>query len=156
MTDKELISYFNADLFIPSLEARNKIDAIDEMVEHLVKTRRLKDGRIVRELIKTREKLGSTGIGKGVAVPHGRTTVTNALTLLVARSEAGIDYEALDKKPVHIFFLILAPHQDKSNQYLPLLGKLVEITRRAPVRRKLLKAADLGAFTAALTEKKAQ
>lgn len=156
MTEKELISYFEPDLFIPSLEATNKLDAIDEMVQHLVTTKRLRDGKIVRELLKAREKLGSTGIGKGVAVPHGRTTVTNALTLLVARSEQGIDYNALDKKPVHIFFLILAPHQDRSNQYLPLLGKLVEVTRSAPIRRKLLKAEDLDAFTAALAQKKAK
>lgn len=156
MTEKELISYFNPDLFIPSLEATTKNDAINEMVEHLVKAKRLKDGKIVRQLLKAREKLGSTGIGKGVAVPHGRTTVTNALTLLVARSAEGIDYDALDKKPVHLFFLILAPHQDRSNQYLPLLGKLVEVTRTAPIRRKLLKAGDLDAFTAALSQKKAK
>jgi PTS system nitrogen regulatory IIA component len=139
MTNKQLLSYLHPDLFIPDLKARNKLDAIQKMVAHLVEARRIRDGRILLEAIKTREKLGSTGIGKGVAVPHSRSTVTGALTLLFARSVDGVDYDAIDEKPVHLFFMILAPHQEKNSEYLPLLGKLVEITRDATVRRRLLK-----------------
>ena len=142
MTNKELLSYLHPDLFIPDLKARNKLEAIQKMVAHLVETRRIRDGRIVLEAIKTREKLGSTGIGKGVAVPHSRCTVTGDLTLLFARSVDGVDYDAIDEKPVHLFFMILAPHQDKNSEYLPLLGKLVEITRDATVRRRLLKTEE--------------
>src|SRR5687768_1304341 len=99
MTNKELLAYLRPDLFIPDLKARNKIDAIQQMVAHLVEKQYLRDGRIVLEALKTREKLGSTGIGKGVAVPHSRSTVTGSLTLLFARSIEGIDYDAIDKKP---------------------------------------------------------
>lgn len=154
MTTKELISYLDPDLFIPSLKATSKRDAIHKMVDHLVEKKRIRDGKIVRELLKTREKLGSTGIGKGVAVPHSRSTVTNSLTLLCARSEEGIDFDAPDNKPVHLFFLILAPHQDKSNVYLPLLGKLVEVTRYATVRKKLLKADDVEGWARVLEQAK--
>ena len=143
MTNKELLSYLHADLFIPDLKARNKLDAIGRMVGHLVEKGRVRDGRIVLEALKTREKLGSTGIGKGVAIPHSRSTVTDSLTLLFARSVEGVDYSAIDEKPVHLLFMILAPHQEKSSEYLPLLGKLVEVTRDTNIRKKLLKVDDV-------------
>ncbi|HET9481795.1 MAG TPA: PTS sugar transporter subunit IIA [Candidatus Polarisedimenticolia bacterium] len=154
MTNEEFIAYLHADLFIPDLKARNKLEAIQKMVSHLVERKRIRDGRIVLEALKTREKLGSTGIGKGVAIPHSRSTVTNALTLLFARSEEGVDYGAIDDKPVHLFFMILAPHQEKANEYLPLLGKVVEITRDAAARRRLLKVADIDSMAEAIEKAK--
>ena len=154
MTHKELISYLDADLFIPDLKAKNKIDAMGKMVAHLVEKSRIRDGRIVLEALKTREKLGSTGIGKGIAIPHSRSTVTDSLTLLFARSVEGVDYDAIDEKQVHLFFMILAPHQEKSSEYLPLLGKLVEVTKDAGVRKKLLKVDDIAAIAEAFEKGK--
>lgn len=143
MTNRDLVSYLQPDLFIPDLKARGKTDAISRMVAHLVQIRRIRDGRIVLEALKTRERLGSTGIGRGVAVPHSRSTVTECLTLLFARSVEGIEFNAIDDKPVHLFFMLLAPHQDRNNEYLPLLGKVVEVTRDANVRKKLLKVTSV-------------
>lgn len=139
MTHKEFVSYFHPDLFIPDLDAKDKQAALGRCVSYLVEQRRVSNGNIVLEALKKRESLGSTGIGKSLAVPHGRTTVTSALTVLFARSVKGIPWEALDDKPVHFIFLILAPHQEKENHYLPLLGKVAELARDAAVRRKLLK-----------------
>ncbi|MGH9866741.1 MAG: PTS sugar transporter subunit IIA [Candidatus Polarisedimenticolia bacterium] len=154
MTNNELLAYLHPDLFIPDLKARNKLDAIQKMVAHLVDKKRVRDAKIVLQAIKTREKLGSTGIGKGVAVPHGRSTVTSALTLLFARCVEGVDYDAIDDKPVHLLFMILAPHQDKNSEYLPLLGKLVEVTRDATVRRRLLKVEDFSGIAEAIEKGK--
>jgi PTS system nitrogen regulatory IIA component len=156
MTNRDLLAYLHTDLFIPDLKASGKNDAIDRMVAHLVAKNRVRDGRILSEALKTREKLGSTGIGKGVAIPHSRSTVTSSLTLLYARSVEGIGYDAVDDKPVHLFFMILAPHQEKENAYLPLLGKVVEITKEATARRRLLKADDLEALKAAIEQVKAK
>lgn len=156
MTNKDLIAYFQPDLFIPELKARAKPDALQKMVGHLVDKNRIRDGRIVLEALRTRERLGSTGIGKGIAVPHSRSTVTSALTLLFARSTDGIDFEAVDEQPVHLLFMILAPHQERSNAYLPLLGKLVEVTRDAVTRKRLLKAPDMGAVIEALEKAKSK
>ncbi|HET6373370.1 MAG TPA: PTS sugar transporter subunit IIA [Candidatus Polarisedimenticolia bacterium] len=156
MTNRELISYLHSDLFIPDLKARNKNDAIHRMVDHLVAAKRVRNGKIVLEALKTREKMGSTGIGKGVAIPHSRSTVTNSLTLLFARSEEGVDYNAIDDKPVHLLFMILAPHQEKSSEYLPLLGKIVEATRDATVRKKLLKAEGIEGITEVFEKVKAR
>lgn len=156
MTNKELLSYLHPDLFISDLKAKNKVDAIQKMVAHLVEKNRLRDGRIILEALKTREKLGSTGIGKGVAVPHSRSTVTTSLTLLFARSLDGIDYDAIDDKPVQLLFMILAPHQEQQSEYLPLLGKLVEVTRDANVRKRLLKIAEFSQIAEALEKGKAK
>ncbi len=156
MTNKELVSYLHPDLFIPHLAAKDKTEAIHNMVDHLVDRKRIRDGKIVRELLRSREQLGSTGIGKGIALPHSRSTLSDALTLLFARSDAGVDYDSIDGKPVHIFFLILAPHQERSSHYLPLLGKLVEITRDATVRRRLLKVEDVQALAEALDRVKSR
>ncbi len=139
MTHKEFVSYFAEDLFIPDLKAQDKTIALEQLVDHLVEKKRIKSGKIVLEALKKRESLGSTGIGKSLAVPHGRTTVTNSLTVLYARSVKGIPWDSLDGKPVHFVVLILAPHQEKDNHYLPLLGKVVEFARDANVRRKLMK-----------------
>ncbi|HZI95140.1 MAG TPA: PTS sugar transporter subunit IIA [Patescibacteria group bacterium] len=156
MTNKELVAYLHPDLFIPDLKAKNKMDAIGRMVGHLVEKGRVRDGKIVLEALKTREKLGSTGIGKGVAIPHSRSTVTDSLTLLFARSVDGVEYNAVDEKLVHLFFMILAPHKEKSSEYLPLLGKLVEITRDVNIRKKLLKVDDVAAVAEAFEKVRAK
>ena len=156
MTNKQLVSYFHADLFIPDLKAVNKMGAINEMISHLVDSGRIRDSRIVLEALKTREKLGSTGIGKGIAVPHSRSTVTSSLTLLMARSIDGVDYDSIDDKPVHLFFMILAPHQEKTSEYLPLLGKLVEVTKDSMLRKKLLKVPDMAGVVEILEKAKSK
>lgn len=156
MTDDDLISYLRPELYIADLKARGKNDAIQKMVSHLARQGRIRDDRIVLEGLKAREKLGSTGIGKGVAVPHSRSTVASELTLLIARCVKGVKYDAIDGKPVHHLFLILAPHQEKNSKYLPLLGKLVELTRDLQVRRKLLKAEDVDAVASAFKKAKAK
>ena len=147
MTKEDLVSFFHPDRFVPDLECHTKDDAIKAMVAHLARRQAFRNERIVLETLRMREKLGSTGIGKGVAIPHGRSSVTKELTLLFARSTAGIDFDAVDGKPVHLFFMILAPHVDKESLYLPLLGKIVEVTRDATVRRRLLKADDFASVT---------
>ncbi len=152
MTSRDLISYFHPDLFIPNLKARGKNDAIRRMVDHIAQARGIRNERIILETLKSRESLGSTGIGKGVAIPHTRSTVTRDLIVLFARSAKGIPFDAKDGKPVNLFFMILAPHVDKDNLYLPLLGKIVEITRLATVRKRLLNAADFEAVHDVLTK----
>jgi PTS system nitrogen regulatory IIA component len=152
MTKEDLVSYFHSDLFIPELEADCKDDAIKLMVSHLARRKTFRNEKIVLETLRMREKLGSTGIGKGIAIPHGRSSVTKELTLLFARSSAGVDFDAVDGKPAHLFFMILAPHVDKENLYLPLLGKVVEATKDATVRRRLMKAAGIEAVTEVLTK----
>lgn len=148
----QLSEFLDEDLFVPELKARTKDDALQEMVEAMVRAGRLKEGGILLEMLRQREQLGSTGIGRGVAVPHGRTLAMSRLAVVFARSAEGIEFEAMDDKPVHLLFLTVAPPQERSNLYLPVLGKIVEVVKSAKSRRRLQSAANFDEVAEILEE----
>ena len=148
----QLSEFFEEDLFIPELSAKDKDGALKEMVECLVQAKRIQEGEILLQMLRQREHLGSTGIGRGVAVPHGRTLAMTRLAVVFARSEAGIEFEAMDEKPVHLVFLTVAPPQERTNLYLPVLGKIVEMVKGAKNRRRLLGAKDFDEVAEVLEE----
>ena len=148
----QLSEYFEEDLFIPELSAKDKDGILKEMVECLVRAGRIKEGDILLQMLRQREHLGSTGIGRGVAVPHGRTLAITRLAVVCARSEAGIEFEAMDEKPVHLVFLTVAPPQERSNLYLPVLGKIVEMVKSAKNRRRIQGAKNFDEIAEILEE----
>jgi mannitol/fructose-specific phosphotransferase system IIA component (Ntr-type) len=145
---REFLSCFSSELFLPHLLSRTKQDALAEMVDMLVVSSRVRSRELLLEMLERRESLGSTGIGKGVALPHGRSLAVRELVGVVGRSVKGIDYDAIDGKPVHLLFLVVAPPQDTDSQYLTVLGRLVEIVKNTARRRQLLKATSFDDFLA--------
>ncbi len=121
------------------LTADKKLDAIKEMTDLLASNGKLLDKKTFLDCLIERERLETTGIGDGVALPHGRTDAAKEITMGFARSVKGIDYEALDDKPVHLFFLIAAPRSG-STKVLKLLAKVSRWLHNADFREKLLKA----------------
>ncbi|HDP99727.1 MAG TPA: PTS sugar transporter subunit IIA [bacterium] len=146
MNNEELTNYFDEQLFLPDLMATSKDELFVELVDQFVKVKYLKNRDIVLEMLRQRENLGSTGIGKNVAIPHGRTTSAQDIMIAFGKSRQGIEYDAIDNKPVHLIFMIIAPPQDQSNMYLPILGKMVEILNKAKNRNKLLEAETYSEF----------
>lgn len=138
MDKLDLIKYFDEHLFLPNLLAKSKDELLNEIVDQFVKVKYLKNREIVLEMLHQREKLGSTGIGKGVAIPHGRSTSASDIMIAFGKSADGIDYDAVDGKFVNLIFMIIAPPQDENNMYLPILGKMVEILNKSKNRKKLL------------------
>lgn len=102
--------------------------------------------------LKQREELGSTGIGKGIAIPHCRSLMLNSLTLMVGRSKAGVEFEAIDKKPARLFFLIIAPPHDPQNQYLITLGQIAQLAKQVTATDPLFTTDDPQAFIARVAE----
>ena len=147
-----LSEFFEEDLFIPALASSDKNGVLRELVDALVRSQRIREGDILFQMLEQREHLGSTGIGRGVAVPHGRSLAMTRLAVVFGRSEAGVEFDALDGKPVHLFFLTVAPPQDRSNLYLPVLGKIVETVKSARNRRRLLSAKDFEEISEILEE----
>jgi PTS system nitrogen regulatory IIA component len=147
----KLPDFFESQHFIPELSATDRESALREMVAVLASSQ-VRDSEILLEMLRQREQLGSTGIGRGVAVPHGRSLAIPRLMVIVGRSAAGIDFDAMDGKPVHLIFLTVAPPQDRANLYLPVLGKIVELVKSARTRKKLLAAPDFAAFMAIMNE----
>jgi len=133
-----------------NLRAKTKEGVLKELVglfELDDKTR-----MILLKMVKKREKLGSTGVGKGVAIPHGRSLVVNRLMIAAGTSKDGIDFDATDKKPAHLFFMLIAPAQEISNQYLPTLGKIAQFARTAKNVKKLIQSKDSTEFLATLEQ----
>jgi mannitol/fructose-specific phosphotransferase system IIA component (Ntr-type) len=146
MNQRESSGIFQQEFFIPELKSKTKADALEEMVEVLVRAGQVKNKRIILEAIQQRELLGSTGIGKEVAIPHCRTLAVSKLYAVFGRSRKGIAYGSVDKKPVKLLFLVVGPPVEKTNLYLPLLGKLCERLHHAKIRNRLLEAKDYRAF----------
>jgi mannitol/fructose-specific phosphotransferase system IIA component (Ntr-type) len=103
--------HFAKDTIIDQLAARTKEDALDEMLDALVSSKRItaKDVTAIKRKLREREKLGSTGIGNGVAVPHIKTSQVEQILVCLGRCVEGIEFQAIDGRPVHCIFLILAP-----------------------------------------------
>lgn len=130
MDTNTLLGHFQEDLCIFHLRSRKKFSALQEMVRHLADLGKISDERFIMEMLKNRESLGSTGLGNGVAFPHGKSLAIKKLTVLFARSAGGVDFEALDGEPTRIFFLILAPSSRGAEAYLALLSELIGLIQK--------------------------
>jgi mannitol/fructose-specific phosphotransferase system IIA component (Ntr-type) len=146
MTDQEFVDLFEENLFIPDLRARNKEEVLQAFVDRLHRERKIYDRKIVLDLLMRRESMGSTALENGVAVPHGRTLMSRKLIVAFGRCKEGVDFDAPDGKPVHLFFLIIAPYRERKNLYLPTLGKIAEFFRKKSLTNKTLKASNFQEF----------
>ncbi len=142
METEKLLTLFDPQLCIFNLRSKKKLSALKEMVGHLYEQGRISDEDLIMKMLKNRESLGSTGLGKGVAFPHGKSLAIKEVAVLFARSSQGVDFDALDDKPVHVFFLILAPSDRGAETYLELLSDLLGIIKQPDKLEKLLKADD--------------
>ena len=129
---------FTADAVSLDLSSETKDEALEEMIQllHLDE----KSGATLLKTLRRREKLGSTGIGKGIAIPHCRSLVVSQLRLAYGRKPSGLDFKSIDGQPVHHFFMIVAPPLEVSNQYLPVLGKIAQFAKDPEIPKLLMKA----------------
>lgn len=123
------------------MKARDKIAALNELVDNLVANKAVENGEEFQKALAKRENLESTGIGDGIAIPHARTDAVKDLILAFARSDQGVDFSAIDGKPSHLIFLIASPVNKKS-EYIMALAKLSRLLRKKEVRQLLKKASD--------------
>ena len=142
---------FAADTVKLDLESETKDDTLRELVSLLAL-----DGKsqgVLYKTLKRREHLGSTGIGKGIAIPHCRSLVVNRLRLAYGRKPGGLDFNAIDGAAVHNFFLIIAPPLEVSNQYLPVLGKIAQFAKDPDVPGLLADLDTVEAFLQLMDER---
>jgi PTS system nitrogen regulatory IIA component len=146
MNSSDLARLFRPTFFLPNLKSKDKEKIIEELVQPLIDSGLVKSKRLVIDTLGKRETLGSTGIGKGVAIPHCRTMAVSDVHVVAGITHTGIDFNAVDGKKVNLLFLIVAPPHDSSNLYLPILGKIVEIVRDAKMRKALTQAETFETF----------
>jgi nitrogen PTS system EIIA component len=147
----KLRELFTAESVSLELESTSKDDILREMIALLGLDERSE--AILFKTLKRRENLGSTGIGKGIAIPHCRSLVVNRLRLAYGRKPQGIEFKAIDNAPVYNFFLIVAPPLEVSNQYLPVLGKIAQFSKDPEVPEKLTEIAKPKDFLELLEQK---
>ena len=147
----ELRDFFSEDAIKLELEGTSKDDILKELIG-LLGLDDKSEGMLFK-MLKRRENLGSTGIGRGIAIPHCRSLVVSKLRVAFGRKSVGVDFKAIDDKPVFFFFLIVAPPLEVSNQYLPVLGKIAQFSKEADVPERLLKLEQPREFMQLLEEK---
>lgn len=135
----ELTEFITPQLIKLELASTTKVDAIKELITILDGAGYVTDAEAFLKSVLEREKVGSTGIGKGIAIPHSRTATVREVVVAVGRSKQGIDFEALDNKPVHLIFLIAAPIES-GGLYLKALARLSRLLRYQEFRNDLMEA----------------
>lgn len=128
------LEYLNDNLL-----AKNKTEALAELSEMVLNGPLKLNKSQIYDVLQQREKLGSTGIGDGVAIPHGKIGDLEELIVAFARSRNGVAFDSIDGKPVHLFFLLLAP-ENSTGQHLKVLAKISKMLKAVNFRKKLMEA----------------
>jgi PTS system nitrogen regulatory IIA component len=147
----KLLDFLGEEHIVTDIGRCDKFRAIECLVDRAVKVLDRVDKSDVLRIIMEREELGSTGIGGGVAIPHGKLPQLDRMTILVGRSREGVDFDAIDNAPVNIIFLLLAP-DDAATVYLKVLARISKMLKREGVLARLLEVEDESALLATIDE----
>lgn len=130
---------FKIEFLNENLLSNTKADVLAELINVLISSGLKIDRAKAIDVLQQREKLGSTGIGDGVAIPHGKISELSDLVVAFGRSKNGIAFDAIDGKPVYLFFLLLAP-ENSTGQHLKALAKISKMLKTPNFRKKLIDA----------------
>ena len=143
------------ELVIPELRASSKRDALDEMAGVLTTVYPEIDRQRLIHILKEREKLGSTAIGGGIAIPHGKLPGLDHVLAVFGRSSTGVDFESVDGAPTKLFFLLVAP-EDSSGMHLKALARISRLLKEESVRERLLTCSDRAGLLRIIREEDAK
>ncbi|MBW2059500.1 MAG: PTS sugar transporter subunit IIA [Deltaproteobacteria bacterium] len=145
----------NKDLLIPDLQSKDKRGVLEELAGVLVAQGKLRDLKKVVEVLLEREKLGSTGIGDGIAIPHGKIRDLDGVVASFGRSRQGVDFESIDQKPTHLFFLLVAP-ENSAGTHLKALARISRLLKDPNFRKRLMEAETREQLYQIISEEDAQ
>jgi PTS system fructose-specific IIC component len=134
-----LTDYISREHVKIGLEGETKEEVIEELVSLLADTSDVNDADIIFEAVMNREREGSTGLEKGVAIPHAKSDAVKSLSIVVGVSRDGIDFESQDGKPSHLLFLMVAPTSE-SGPHVQAIAKIVKMIKLDKFRKKLIEA----------------
>jgi len=135
----KLSNLIEEDLMGFDLQSTSKDDVIKELVELAARSKLVRDKTLLLDEVQKREKLVTTGVGWGVAFPHAKTKAMKGIVITFGRSDRGVDFGAMDQKPVHLFFLIAAP-EDTIGAHLNVMARLSFLMKSQDNRERLLSA----------------
>jgi PTS system nitrogen regulatory IIA component len=146
----DLADLISPEAIYPSLKAKTKKQALQEMAQRASALTGV-DAREIFDTLMQRERLGSTSIGSGIAIPHGRVAALRKIVSVFARLEEPIEFEALDNEPVDLIFLLLAPEHAGAD-HLKALARISRLLREPATIDKLRASRDRAALYSVLTE----
>ena len=126
---------------IANLKARDKAGVLRELADVICTAESSIDKDALVKVLEERERLGSTGIGDGVAIPHGKLNGIDKPLMSFGRSKSGVDFDSMDTQPVHLFFLLVAP-ENSAGAHLKVLAKIARMLKNSNLRKRLLEAKD--------------
>lgn len=135
----QILDFLSVDCIKLSMESKNKKDAVKELVDVLFKSGKVKDKKKMIQTLMEREELGSTGIGQGIAIPHGKSDTVSDLAAAFGVSVDGVTFDSLDGEPVNIFFLLVAP-EGAAGAHLKALARISSLLKDKYFRKSLLGA----------------
>lgn len=138
-TAVNLVDFLPETAIQPDLKSQTKKEVLKELVQVLSTSHKAKDSASILEALLEREELGSTGIGQGIAIPHGKSDSVSGVVAALGISKRGIDFDALDGEPVHIFFMLIAPSKS-AGIHLKILAKISRLLKDKFFRQALREA----------------
>lgn len=136
----KILDVLKKESIISNLKSRDKKGILEELVAPIALITEINHKDLVRVLM-DREKLGSTGIGGGIGIPHGKLKQLETLALGFGLSRKGVDFESMDNLPTHIFFLLVTP-ENSTGLHLKMLARISKILKHDNFKEKLLNAAN--------------
>lgn len=147
----KITEIFTPDLVVPDLHGTTKPEILHELAQCLAAKFKDIDLDDLAAVLAERERLGSTAIGDGIAIPHGKIRVATKIVGAFGRHVAGVDFESLDGGPTHLFFVLIAP-EDSTSLHLKALARVSRLLKDAAFRERLLAAADADAIYGLIVE----
>ncbi|MFV1956294.1 MAG: PTS sugar transporter subunit IIA [bacterium] len=138
----KIVDFLTPKDILQDLSAGNLEDVLRELSSHLADMKKIENSEALVQVLVEREKLGSTGIGHGVAIPHGRLAGLERILIVFGRSKKGIDFDSADGQPVYLFFLLVAP-EDSAGEHLKALARISRIIKNKVCREELLNASGV-------------
>jgi len=135
----KIIELMDRQFVIPNLHSKIKRDVLKEMVDCILKKEADIDGNELLRVLLDREELGSTGIGDGIAIPHGKVKKISKLIVSFGRSLEGVDFQSMDGKPTYIIFLLIAP-ENSAGIHLKALARISRLLKDIGFRKHLMEA----------------
>ncbi len=135
----KILDILDKECIIAELRSRTKREVLEELTGALLNFKANLDKEALVEILLERERLGSTGIGDGIAIPHGKVQDLDELVLSFGRSTQGIEFDSMDGRPTHLFFLLIAP-ENSTGIHLRALAKITGLLRSAHFRQRLMES----------------
>jgi len=135
----KILDYLDEEWVIADLQGLDKTSLLKELSSVLVKPCKVTSVEELLQVLLDREKLGSTGIGEGIAIPHGRLKKLKKFFISFGRSVKGVDFDAIDRKPSQLFFLVMAP-ENSAVDNLKLLSRIVTLLKEPSFKKRLMEA----------------